>query len=155
MTAPNEVWIDFEPTDYPSERVMYGDMPAPFVGYVLRDPAVLAALPEGQAMVADALERAADSLLECSVWCDSQERTDDGWRNGVTDARKHHMARIRALIPTDHAAARAARDAASERRGMERAAKTADATATCILPSGHFLSERVAAAIRAEMGGEA
>jgi hypothetical protein len=45
-----------------------------------------------------ALREAADSLLECSVWCDSQERTDDGWRNGVMDARKHHTARILALI---------------------------------------------------------
>jgi hypothetical protein len=46
-----------------------------------------------------ALERAADALLECSIWCDSQERTDDGWRNGVFDARKHGMAAIRALSP--------------------------------------------------------
>jgi hypothetical protein len=45
-----------------------------------------------------ALREAADSLLECSVWCESQERTDDGWRNGVTDARKYHAARILALI---------------------------------------------------------
>jgi hypothetical protein len=45
-----------------------------------------------------ALREAADSLLECSVWCDGQERTDDGWRNGVADARKHHTARILALI---------------------------------------------------------
>jgi len=45
-----------------------------------------------------ALREASDSLLECSVWCDSQERTDDGWRNGVTDARKYHAAHILALI---------------------------------------------------------
>jgi hypothetical protein len=55
-------------------------------------------LPDAAAIREAALREAADSLLECSVWCDSQERTDDGWRNGVADARKHHMARILALI---------------------------------------------------------
>ncbi len=55
---------------------------------------------------------AANSLLECSVWCDSQERTDDGWHNGVVDARKHHMQRITALTPADATAWLAARDAA-------------------------------------------
>ncbi|MFN7883208.1 MAG: hypothetical protein ACK5PF_09380 [bacterium] len=54
--------------------------------------------PDVAAIREAALREAADSLLECSVWCDSQERTDDAWRNGVTDARKHHMARILALI---------------------------------------------------------
>lgn len=58
-------------------------------------------LADHKLAVAEAYRRAADSLLECSVWCDSQERTDDGWRNGVTDARKHHMARILALADTD------------------------------------------------------
>jgi len=57
------------------------------------------------AMVGAAYEAAAESLLETSVWCDSQERTDDGWRNGLTDARKRVMARIRALTPADAAAA--------------------------------------------------
>ena len=46
------------------------------------------------------LEEAADSLFECSVWCDSQELTDDGWHNGVNDARKYHMQRIRNLKET-------------------------------------------------------
>jgi hypothetical protein len=44
---------------------------------------------EAKAMVAAALEETAKSLPSCTVWCDSQERVDDGWRNGVTDARKH------------------------------------------------------------------
>ncbi len=57
----------------------------------------LARLEDAEAAQALVVEQAADSLLECSVWCDSQERTDASWHNGVIDARKHHMARIRAL----------------------------------------------------------
>ena len=44
-----------------------------------------------------AIKAAADSLVECSVWCDSQERTDASWHNGVIDARKHHTTAILAL----------------------------------------------------------
>ena len=40
---------------------------------------------------------------------------------------------------------------AAYKRGLEEAAKIAEETATCLLPSGHFLSERVAAAIRAKI----
>lgn len=56
---------------------------------------------DAKAAVAMVVEKAADSLLECCVWCDSQPRTDDGWRNGVRDARKHGMTAIRALAPVD------------------------------------------------------
>ena len=45
-----------------------------------------------------ALREAADSLLEASVWCESQEQTTSAWHNGVVDARKHHISRILALI---------------------------------------------------------
>lgn len=54
-------------------------------------------LADAQAAQALVLERAADCLQDCNVWCDSQERPDAGWRNGVADAEKHHMAAIRAL----------------------------------------------------------
>lgn len=47
---------------------------------------------------AAALREAADSLIEASVWCDSQGLTTPDWHNGVVDARKHHIARILALI---------------------------------------------------------
>ena len=36
----------------------------------------------------------------------------------------------------------------------ERCAQVAENVATCILPSGHFLSERVAIAIRESTGGD-
>ena len=52
------------------------------------------------AIVRAALEAAADSLIETSVWCDSQERADASWHNGVVDARKHHMRRILAIDPS-------------------------------------------------------
>lgn len=58
-----------------------------------------------EALIRAALEVAETVLLECSVWCDSQDRTDDGWRNGVTDARKHGMAAIRALATPEGIAA--------------------------------------------------
>ena len=52
-TAPEQVWIDFDPKDWPSERVMYGDMPSPYVSYIRADiherlmaEAVAAALEE-------------------------------------------------------------------------------------------------------------
>ena len=61
MTAPDQLWIDFEPRDYPCERVMYGPMPSPYVEYIRRDPAVIAALPEVQALIASKLEEAADA----------------------------------------------------------------------------------------------
>lgn len=64
-------------------------------------PAALSAAPEVQALVEAAVKRALEAaetrLLECSVWCDSQERTSADWHNGVTDARKHHMSTIRAI----------------------------------------------------------
>lgn len=58
-------------------------------------------IPRADAELAVALmvEKAADGLLESSVWCDSQERADASWHNGVIDARKHHMAAIRSLSP--------------------------------------------------------
>ena len=59
--------------------------------------AALARAEDAEAAVALVVEQAADSLLEASVWCDSQERTDASWHNGVVDARKHHMAAIRHL----------------------------------------------------------
>jgi hypothetical protein len=84
--------------------------------------ALSAALTASQAETAAAYEVAADSLLECSVWCDNQERADDGWRNGVIDARKHHTNRIRALTPADSKAALDRMIAEAEERGMRKAA---------------------------------
>jgi hypothetical protein len=55
-------------------------------------------LSKAHAMVAAALEEASYALMECAVWCDSQERIDDGWRNGVADARRHISRHIRARV---------------------------------------------------------
>jgi hypothetical protein len=120
--------------------------------YVRRDPAVIAALPETRAMLADALERAVEQTLP-DGWRETahEEHAKPGlkaqrvWASGYNACQTA----IRALIPADHAAALAARDAASERRGMERAAVIVDdhyAKGDMGNP-GHF--------IRAEMGGEA
>lgn len=71
--------------------------------YVRRDPAVLAALPEVQALIAAAYEVAA-------------ERMDAGFSYNAGNA-------IRALTPADATAALAARDAAMRARGMREAAE--------------------------------
>lgn len=104
------------------------------------------------ALTAAAYEAAADGLLEASVWCDSQDRTSVEWRNGVTDARKHHIARIRALTPADAVAAIDRIIRRAEARGMDRAAETCEGIRTRIangpMPEGaRFDYEQ---AIRAE-----
>lgn len=60
MTAPDRIWVDFEPRDWPTERIMYGDMDKPYVEYFRLDPAVLAALPEVKALVLAERERCAN-----------------------------------------------------------------------------------------------
>jgi len=71
------------------------------------DPAVLAALPEVQALIAAAFEAAAYAVTEAGrAWL------------GASGAR----AAIRALTPADATAALAARDAAMIARGMREAA---------------------------------
>ena len=35
--APERIWVDFEPRDWPSERIMYGDMPEPYAEYIRAD----------------------------------------------------------------------------------------------------------------------
>lgn len=37
MNAPERIWVDFNPRDWPSERIMYGDMPDPYVEYTRAD----------------------------------------------------------------------------------------------------------------------
>jgi hypothetical protein len=104
MTAPpDRIWLqtsgDYEGASAAMDEVTWCDQPMQDGDheYLLRDgPTMQAAIAAAEAR---GLRKAAESLLECSVWCDSQERTNDGWRNGVTDARKHYMARILALIP--------------------------------------------------------
>lgn len=34
---PERIWVDFEPRDWPTERIMYGDMDHPYVKYVCAD----------------------------------------------------------------------------------------------------------------------
>lgn len=101
MTAPDRIWLDW----FLAKDLYAYDTPAPKLTpketeFVRRDPAVLAALPEVQALEDAAYERAADALLGASVWCDSQATTSGDWHNGVRDACKHHMNAIRAMKGT-------------------------------------------------------
>jgi len=80
--------------------------------YIRRDPAVLAALPEVQALIAAAYEVAAT----CTEW------TAWGQRHNLTEASRRA---IRALTPADATAALARIVREAEARGMERAADRA------------------------------
>lgn len=104
MTAPDRIAVYWTAADEdtmparlmaqtPRSPIFDEDLPKmQRVEYVRTDLADPAAIREA------AIREAADSLLEASVWCDSQERTSPDWHNGVVDARKHHIARILALI---------------------------------------------------------
>jgi hypothetical protein len=117
----------------------------------------LAADPTVRALVEAVIDAAANALLECSVWCDSQERTDASWHHGVIDARKHHMARIRALTPADAATALADMLREARNEGLEEAAtKCADYgewcknwAEDCNYKTATIAADECAAAIRA------
>lgn len=106
--APERIWLEDERPyggichvhNEPTEGVLKYGTP-----YILATPEALAASPEVAALIAEsrregwnaAIEASADSLLESSIWCDSQERADASWHHGAIDARKYHAAAIRAL----------------------------------------------------------
>ena len=48
-----EIWVDFDPSDWPTERIMYGEMEHPYVKYVREDlyTALQARLAEVEAEV--------------------------------------------------------------------------------------------------------
>lgn len=58
--TPERIWVDFEPRDWPSERIMYGDMPDPYVEYVRED------LSTYDAGFAAGIEAAVDRLKKLS-----------------------------------------------------------------------------------------
>ena len=110
MTGPDRIWIDrhggnWSPVDGGTQDVEY----------IRRDPAVLAALPEVQALIAAAYEAAASVLDdECDLARIALPQAVPVLR---ADARD-----IRALTPADATAALAARDAAMQAKGMREAA---------------------------------
>ena len=106
MTGPDRIWIDrhggnWSPVDGGTQDVEY----------IRRDPAVLAALPEVQAMIAAAYEVAAKVVDTCNA---------EGPYQSIGAA-----GRIRALTPADATAALARTVQDAEARGMRRAAAIA------------------------------
>ena len=99
--------------------------------YIRRDPAVIAALPEVQALIADALEQAA-SIIEDNVR-HAKDLGREIWP----------MPDIRSLTPSDAIAARDAMIAEAVAKEREACARIADITAG-----------RVAAAIRKRGEGQ-
>ena len=125
MTGPDRIWINEKWEAY-LRPTSDGDTS----GYIRRDPAVLAALPEVQA------------LIETAQWARNRlERiADDCWHGDGRDLKRSIIGifadfdaalmacgsvmpdEIRALTPDDATAALAARDAAMIARGMREAA---------------------------------
>lgn len=115
MTGPDRIWaFDYDLQDndgtWRNWQCWSEDHPKPLnaTEYIRRDPAVLAALPEVQALIAAAYEVAAKVVDTCNA---------EGPYQSIGAA-----GRIRALTPADATAALAARDAAMIARGMREAA---------------------------------
>ena len=139
MTGPDRIWVNWKPADdehppsvvgaatvYPHINTM-----AYPVEYVRRDPAVLAALPEVQALIAAAYEVAAQTVatqgdssateaLGQRICCSGHMC---GCRGATVEEWLLHL--IRALTPADATAALARIVREAEARGMERAADRA------------------------------
>jgi len=105
MTGPDRIWIDrhggnWSPVDGGTQDVEY----------IRRDPAVLASLPEVQALIAAAFEAAAKVVDTCNA---------EGPYQSIGAA-----GRIRALTPSDATAALASAEAyaASDRRMAQKTA---------------------------------
>ena len=120
MTGPDRIWIDrhggnWSPVDGGTQDVEY----------IRRDPAVLAALPEVQALIAAAYDVAAKFLTDTvAEWsCGHDARHCDCWR----DKEQWSLAAeaVEGLTPADATAALARIVREAEARGMERAADRA------------------------------
>ena len=114
MTGPDRIWINEKWEAY-LRPTSDGDTS----GYIRRDPAVIAALPEVQAMVAAAAKFLTDTVAEWS--CGHDARHCDCWR----DKEQWSLAAeaVEGLTHADATAALAARDAAMIARGMREAAE--------------------------------
>ena len=137
MTGPDRIWLTFEDRgaswsgsyrsfrcttlDHSEARRGADDYPE----YIRRDPAVLAALPEVQALIAAAYEAAAKFLTDTvAEWsCGHDARHCDCWR----DKEQWSLAAeaVDGLTPADATAALARIVREAEARGMERAADRA------------------------------
>jgi hypothetical protein len=100
MTAPDLVWLDWrEANRYLAayDEPPLQDVPDCTVAYVRRDPAVLAALPEVQSMVANAV---AAERERCAKIAEPPQMHRKG-RVGLWRQRRADIAAaIRALIPS-------------------------------------------------------
>ena len=121
MTGPERIWINEKWEAY-LRPTSDGDTS----GYIRRDPAVLAALPEVQALIAAAIEVAAKAL----------DHVANNWDCGHMASRLCDCAplaeqwgiaaeEVRFLTPADATAALARIVREAEARGMERAAARA------------------------------
>jgi hypothetical protein len=144
MSAPERIWLqDAGNYDAASDgEVTWCATPQDDddTEYILAAPAVLAALPEVQALIGAAFLSA-----EIAVGSVDPANEDDATSQQIAEIEA-----IRLLTPADALTALAARDARMRAEGMERAAEIADKS------QDSFWGPNIAAAIRAakEGGGE-
>jgi hypothetical protein len=80
-----EIWVDFDPSDWPTERIMYGEMEHPYVKYVREDlhTALQARLAEAGANLKTVLDREAETHRRH----DARLAKVEGERDAVSAAR--------------------------------------------------------------------
>ena len=161
-------WVGYEPKPmtlqvpdgFWGNKTRY--IPQEFTAYVRRDPAVIAALPEVQALIAAKLEEAA-AKMDCGC---SKDRSDCLCKSGnVAFCYRDGLLDLDDLITPDMAQAIAERDALVRREERERCARIVDAmqdewaAATYKNPGDRmqhaskvYASGEIAAAIRADGG---
>lgn len=115
MTGSDRIWATEDKGNFGEDKFFTTRPIKGLTEYIRRDPAVLAAIPEAQALIAAAYEAAASVLDdECDLARIALPQAVPVLR---ADARD-----IRALTPADATAALAARDAAMQAKGMREAA---------------------------------
>ena len=131
MTGPDRIWATEDKGNFGEDKFFTTRPMKGLTEYIRRDPAVLAALPEVQAMIAAAYEAAAQTVatqgdssateaLGQRICCSGHMC---GCRGATVEEWLLHL--IRALTPADATAALARIVREAEARGMERAAARA------------------------------
>ena len=125
MTGPDRIWATEDKGNFGEDKFFTTRPMKGLTEYIRRDPAVLAALPEVQALIAAAYDVAAKFLTDTvAEWsCGHDARHCDCWR----DKEQWSLAAeaVEGLTPADATAALARIVREAEARGMREAADRA------------------------------
>ena len=125
MTGPDRIWATEDKGNFGEDKFFTTRPMKGLTEYIRRDPAVLAALPEVQALIAAAYDVAAKFLTDTvAEWsCGHDGRHCDCWRD--KEQWSFAAEAVEGLTPADATAALARIVREAEARGMERAAARA------------------------------